>query len=119
MPWPAPQSKEDHEGERKGVLCDLQREAVSGPDASPHPLHVAEEHDDAEEGEVAGNTYEGAGHWKVVQQVPAAGSKDRKAAVTGKHRPSPKTAALNSGCTLAFPWVLSKSLMARCETNKS
>lgn len=81
---------------------------MSGPDASPHPLHVAEEHDDAEEGEVAGNTYEGAGHWKVVQQVPEAGSRDRKAAVTGAHRPSPKTAALSSGCTLASPGCFQK-----------
>lgn len=64
--------------EEEGVLCDLQSEAVSGPDASPHPLHVAEEHDDAEEGEVAGNTYEGAGHWEVVQQVPEAERRDRR-----------------------------------------
>lgn len=48
---------------------------MSGPDAPPHPLHVAEEHDDAEEGEVAGDTNEGAGHREVVQQVPEAGSR--------------------------------------------
>lgn len=72
-PQPTPQPKKDHKGEGKEVLCDLQREAVSGPDAPPHPLHVAEEHDDAEEGEVAGDTYEGAGHREVVEQVPDAG----------------------------------------------
>lgn len=60
------QSKKHHKGQRKGVLRDLQGKAVSGPDASPHPLHVAEQHDDAEEGEVAGDTYEGAGHGEVV-----------------------------------------------------
>lgn len=70
MPWPTPQSKKDHERERKGVFCNLQSEAASGPDASPHPLHVAEEHDDAEEGEAAGDICEGAGHGEVVQQVP-------------------------------------------------
>lgn len=59
-------------GEGKEVLCDLQREAVSGPNAPPHPLHVAEEHNDAEEGEVAGDADEGAGHREVVQQVPGA-----------------------------------------------
>lgn len=82
MPTPC-QSKEDCRGE--GVLCDLQREVVSGPDAPQHPLHVAEEYYDAEEGEVAGDTYKGTGHWEVVQQVPEAGSKDRKGvAVTGE-----------------------------------
>lgn len=49
---------------------NLQREAVLGPDAPPHPLHIAEEHDDAEECEVAGDTHKGAGHREVVQQVP-------------------------------------------------
>lgn len=43
---------------------------MSGPDAPPHPLHVAEERDDAEEREVAGDTHKGAGHREVVQQVP-------------------------------------------------
>lgn len=109
MPWPIPQSEKDHEGERKGVLCDLQSEAVSGPDASPHPLHVAEEHDDTEEGEVAGDTYEGAGHGKVVHQVPAAGSRDRKVAVMAQEQPARETAVLNSGCSSTLPRVLSKS----------
>lgn len=45
-----------------------------GPDAPPHPLHIAEEHDDAEECEVAGDTHKGAGHREVVQQVPEVGT---------------------------------------------
>lgn len=62
---------------------------MSGPDAPPHPLHVAEEHNDAEEGKVARNTDEGAGHGEVVQQVPEAGNQDRKkVAVTIQHQPS-------------------------------
>lgn len=62
---------------------------MSGPDAPPHPLHVAEEHDDAEEGEVAGDTYEGTGHREVVQQVSEAGSRDKKGvAVTREYWPS-------------------------------
>ena len=62
---------------------------MSGPDAPPHPLHVAEEHDDAEEGEVAGDTNEGAGHREVVQQVPEAGSGDRRGvAATREYQPS-------------------------------
>lgn len=56
---------------------DLQRETVSGPDTPPHPLHVAEEHNDAEEGEVAGDTHEGAGHGEIVQQIPGAERRDR------------------------------------------
>lgn len=72
---------------------------MAGPDASPHPLHVAEEHDDAEEGEVAGDTYEGAGHREVVQQVPEAGSRDRKGVeVTGEPQPS------------HFPEVISRAI---------
>lgn len=46
---------------------------MSGPDAPPHPLHIAEEHNDTQEGEVAGDAYEGAGHREVVQQIPEAG----------------------------------------------
>lgn len=72
-PQPTPQPKKDHAGEGKEVLCDLWREAVPGPDAPPHPLHVAEEHEDAEEGEVAGDAYKGAGHREVVKQVPDTG----------------------------------------------
>lgn len=51
---------------------------MSGPDSTPHPLHIAEEHDDAEEREVAGHTHEGASHGKVVQQVPGVGNRVRK-----------------------------------------
>lgn len=68
-----------------------------GPDAPPHPLHVAEEHDDAEEREVAGDAYEGAGDGEVVQQVPEAGSRDSKGAVTGTSLLL--RAGLSSGCT--------------------
>lgn len=75
-PQPTPQRRIT-KGEREEILCDLQREAVAGPDAPPHPLHVAEEHDDTEEGEVAGDADEGAGHREVVQQVPEAGRGQR------------------------------------------
>lgn len=51
---------------------------MPGPDSTPHPLHVAEEHDDAEEREVAGHAHEGAGHGEVVQQVPEVGNRVRK-----------------------------------------
>lgn len=86
-PGPLPSHRRITKGRGKGFLCDLQSEAVLGPDASPHPLHVAEQHDDAEEGEVAGDTYEGAGQGEVVQQVPEAGSRDRKVVVTGTSLP--------------------------------
>lgn len=49
-----------------------------GPDAPPHPLHVAEEHDDAEEREVAGDTHKGAGHREVVEQVPEVGNRAKE-----------------------------------------
>lgn len=55
---------------------------MSGPDAPPHPLHVAEERDDAEEREVAGDTHKGAGHREVVQQVPRWETARKEEAVT-------------------------------------
>lgn len=55
---------------------------MSGPDTPPHPLHVAEERDDAEEREVAGDTHKGAGHREVVQQVPRWETARKEEAVT-------------------------------------
>lgn len=95
-PGPLPRQRRGRKGQ-EGARCHLQSEAVLGPDAPPHPLHVAEEHDDAEEREVAGDAYEGAGDGEVVQQVPEAGSRDSKGAVQGTSLLL--RAGLSSDCT--------------------